>query len=168
MHVSAPERPVRAFVSYSWDSPAHKEQVFALCRLLREEGIEVRLDQWAASQRRDWAGWATKQIETADFVIVVGSPSYKVEADSDGSPTGRWGVNFEAAVLRELLCADRRTWMPKILPVLLPGGTVDDIPIFLQPRTATHYVVGELTAGGVCELLKVLRYRPEPEGGGEV
>jgi hypothetical protein len=58
-----------------------------------EPGIEVRLDQWAAAQRRDWAGWAIVRIEGADFVIVVGSPAYKIEAaDSEGNPTGRWGA----------------------------------------------------------------------------
>jgi hypothetical protein len=159
MHGQPRWRPT-AFVSYAWDSPAHKEAVCDLCQLLMQSDVDVRIDQFAGARRRDWAGWAVGQIETADYVLVIASPTYKREADGDASPTGRWGVKFEAAVLREKLYTDVPTWLPKILPVVLPGGQVDDIPIFLQPRSASHFVIDEFTRSGVAELLTVLYYRP--------
>jgi hypothetical protein len=123
--------------------------------------VDVRLDQFAEARRRDWAGWAVEQIEAADYVLVVASPTYKREADGDRRPTGRWGVRFEAAVLREKLYSDLEAWLPKILPLVLPGGQVDDIPIFLQPRTASHFVIKELTPAGIAELLTVLFFQPQ-------
>lgn len=154
-----PWRP-RVFVSYAWDSPSHKDAVCRLCRLLMESAVDVHLDQFAGARRRDWARWAIGQIEAADYVLVVSSPTYKREAEGDASPAGRRGVRFEAAVLREKLYSDVSAWLPKILPVVLPGGQVDDIPIFLQPRTASHFVIDELTPSGIAELLAFLYYQP--------
>src|SRR4051812_17731845 len=34
------------FISYSWESPAHKEWVRDFASQLRADGVEVTLDQW--------------------------------------------------------------------------------------------------------------------------
>ena len=90
----------------------------------------------------------------------AGEPDYKRRAeDGVASDDGR-GAQYEASLLRELLGADRRTWEPRMLPVVLPGRSVEEIPLFLQPHTATHYIVSDLTEHGVGELLAVLRNQP--------
>jgi len=152
-------RHPRVFVSYARDSKQHTEEVRRFCVLLRKMGIDVRLDQWDEDRRRDWSSWATQQVHEADFVLVLASPGYKLRAEDSTESTGG-GVQFEAALLREQLFGNRNTWLPKILPVLLPGCHVDDIPLFLQPRTASHYKIVEITAAGVEELLRVLTAQP--------
>jgi hypothetical protein len=76
------------------------------------------------------------------------------------APANR-GVQSEAAVLRDLLHGDRSTWLPKLLPVLLPGHGVEEIPYFLQPCTANHYKVEEISAQGIEEVLRVITGRPD-------
>lgn len=151
----------RAFVTYAHDSAEHKSRVLELATFLRHVGIDVRLDRWADDGRIDWAVWALKEITEADFVLVIASADYKCRAEGGIADKGGRGAQFEASLLRELLFADRRTWGPKMLPVVLPGRSVDEIPLFLQPYSATRYIVSEFTENGVEKLLAVLRDRPK-------
>ncbi|WP_326946654.1 hypothetical protein OG439_46240 [Amycolatopsis sp. NBC_01307] len=102
------------------------------------------------------------QIEHGDFVLAIGSPKYKRLAASDDGPHDH--ARFQLAMLREHLAADRAQWLAKILPVVLPGCSADDLPAFLQPYSATRYVVPEQ----LDELLRVLTGQPrrvQPELG---
>src|SRR6185369_3085833 len=112
---------VRVFVSYAYDSPEHAEAVRALWELLRSQGVDAKLDRSFEGEPQDWPLWMLEQFREAQFVIVVASPAYKRRADglADGDE-GR-GVQFEAAVLRDLVMGDRRTWSGRILTVLVPG-----------------------------------------------
>jgi hypothetical protein len=51
---TSPEHP-RVFISYSHDSPEHKQRVLALSDRLRNDGIEAELDQY---QTRPPQGWS--------------------------------------------------------------------------------------------------------------
>ncbi|GAB3491038.1 ATP-binding protein [Amycolatopsis cihanbeyliensis] len=159
-----PERAPEVFVSYAHDSATHKEQVLEFSGLLTRHGIEVRLDQWAGHGRRDWYTWAMRCITQSDFVVVVASPRYREAGDGLAAADQHRGVQTEAALLRDLLHANRPVWMPRILPMVLPGRSVEDIPLFLQPHCADHYRISELTAPGVAELVDVLRAGPVPPG----
>ncbi|MEV6710442.1 SEFIR domain-containing protein [Lentzea sp. NPDC051208] len=150
----APTSP-RVFVSYADDSGEHTETVRRFARRLRSEfGIDVRLDQWEREQRRDWCDWVVEQIEQGDFVLAIASPEYRRLAGPDGAAGGN--ARFQLAILREHLAADRPRWLPRILPVVLPGCSADDLPAFLQPHSATCYAV----PGQLDELLRVLTGQP--------
>jgi hypothetical protein len=69
-------------------------------------------------------------------------------------------VQSEAALLRELLYANRQMWLPKILPVILPGHTVNQIPLFLQPYTASRFDVTAFDTDGAQTLLRVIWHQP--------
>lgn len=148
------------FVSYSHDSPAHVRQVLTLAELLVANGIHVEIDQWAGVQRRDWGAWCIGHIERADFVIIVASPNYHRVGDGFETANEHRGARSEAAVIRDHVYGDRATWVPKLLPVVLPGHDIDEIPLFLQPYSLSRYVVRELTDAGITELLRVLTGQP--------
>jgi hypothetical protein len=153
-------RPVRVFISYAHESAEHEELVRRLWIFLRGCGLDARLDLPAADRRQDWAQWMTAEVVAADFVVVVASVAYRQRAEQGvGSGPGR-GVQFEAALLRELLYADRDVWLPKMLPVVLPGGSTDGIPLFLGPNTCASYRVTEFTVAGADQLLRVLTGQP--------
>jgi hypothetical protein len=99
-------------------------------------------------------------VQRADFVIVVASPLCRVVGDGLVSGRSNLGGQSEMALLRELLHSDRETWTRKLLPVVLPGHTVDDIPRFLQGRTADHYRIADFSEAGAEDLLRVLTARP--------
>ena len=153
-------KPPRVFVSYAHESPEHQETVRDLWVLLRSQGIDARLDSPAAERRQDWPVWMLREVREADFVLVIASPAYRRRAEGLADVDEGRGVQFEAALIREQLYADRQGGMGKFLPVLLPGASPQDIPIFLGPVTATSYAVREMTPAGIELLLRVLTDQP--------
>lgn len=156
MAVNAP----KAFVSYAHESDEHKAQVLAFATFLRKAGIEAVLDLWSTDARQDWYAWAIREMTEADFVLVVASARYRATGDGNGPSAVNRGVQSEAALLRELVYTDRSTWLPKVLPVLLPGHTTDHIPLFLQPHTASHFPVTSFDTAGTEQLLRVILRQP--------
>ncbi|MFC4856972.1 tetratricopeptide repeat protein [Actinophytocola glycyrrhizae] len=152
----------RVFVSYAHDSRVHKRQVLRFCGLLRGLGVDVRVDEWDSDLRRDWYLWMIDQFRGADNVIVIASPQYRTAGDGDALPDCHRGVQTESAMLRDFLHGDRATWTRKILPVILPGRSAREIPLYLQPASASHYHVREITPAGVAELLGVITGTPRP------
>jgi SEFIR domain len=154
-------RPPRVFISYAHDDEYHVESVCAFAELLARCGLDVHLDRWDLERRRDWYVWAVEQVELADYVIVVASPMCRRAGDGRMENMRHQGIQSEMAQLRELLHSDRATWTGKLLPAVLPGGSISDIPLFLQPRTADHFLVRELTVGGVADLIRVMVAVPQ-------
>lgn len=150
----------RVFICYAHGDPTHMAAVLALGRLLVKHGIDTHMDRWDLQSRRDWYRWALRQITDADFVLVMASPICKAVDDGRVGNNENLGLQAEMASLRERLHSDRDRWTRKILPVVLPGGSIDHIPLFLQPRTADHYIVQELTASGADDLLRTITDNP--------
>ena len=143
----------RVFVSYAHDSDQHKADVAALCRLLGAAGLNVTFDGEPGRRRRDWQRWMTTGINRADYVIVVASPDYRAISEFAYDENTRRGVLEEYRLLLTLLGEDRRRWLGRILPVVLPGRVLRDIPIALQPLDVDHYRVTSLTPDGIAELV---------------
>ncbi|WP_158641456.1 SEFIR domain-containing protein [Amycolatopsis eburnea] len=144
----------RVFISYSHDTEEHKAQVRKFATLLHSRiGLEVVLDQWQDNVRVDWSLWATRNLKAADFIIVVASPLYRARADGDAPPDEGRGAQFETAIIRNKLTKDLDDGTRRVLPVVLPGGSIDDIPEFLNPYSMTRYEISQITADGVADLL---------------
>jgi hypothetical protein len=150
----------KVFISYAHDDDGHKETVRALAELLVRNGIDVDLDQWAGPGRQDWQAWATSLISQAAFVLIIASPAYRRVGDGFARTNENRGAQAESATIRDLLHQDRHTWTAKLLPVVLPGRSIDDIPLFLQPYCADRYHVTELSDAGAEDLLRALTGQP--------
>jgi hypothetical protein len=159
----------RVFVTYAQDSAGHKELVRRFCTFLRvEAGVDVELDQWAGEGRHDWSLWATRQLEEADFVLVIASPAYKRRADGQAPHDEGRGAQFEAAIIRNNLTRNLPRETRRVLPVVLPGRSENDIPTFLCAHSTTRYLISEFTMDGVRPLLRafegVAEYARPPLG----
>jgi hypothetical protein len=152
--------PVRVFISYAHDSAAHIVAVTRLWDLLRTCGIDAKLDRPAEERRQDWPLWMLAQLRESRFVIVVASPAYRRRAEGRAEPGDGRGVQFEAALIREEIYRDPAASLGKFLPVLLPDGSIEDIPAFLGPFSTSHYRVDDLTRAGIDGLLRVLTAQP--------
>lgn len=169
MSIGPDDQPPRVFVTYSHDSPEHEKLVREFCTFLRSSaGVDVHLDQWADDGRRDWSLWALEQIREADFILAVASPDYKRRAEGLAPSHEGRGSQAEAAVLRDELTRDIAGQTGRILPVVLPGRSVEEIPSFLRPYAATHYLVPEISHAGTADLLaalcRVAKYPIPPRG----
>ncbi|MFJ7214526.1 SEFIR domain-containing protein [Amycolatopsis sp. NPDC098790] len=150
----------KVFFSYSHDSEEHKAQVRRFATFLRSRiGLEVVLDQWYDGSRIDWSLWATRHLKAADFVIAVASPLYRARADGDAPPDEGRGAQYESAMLRNKMTKDMEDGTRRILPVVLPGGSIDDIPAFLNPYSMTRYEITQVTDEGVEDLLAAITGR---------
>ncbi|WP_326944838.1 TIR domain-containing protein [Amycolatopsis sp. NBC_01307] len=144
----------RVFITYSHDDEAHKNLVREFATFLRDEaGVDVHLDQWADDGRRDWSLWAIEQLTEADFVLVIASPDYKRRAEGAEVPEQGRGAQFEAAMIRDNITKDLPSATRRFLPVVLPGRSVDEIPVFLNAHSTTRYEIPEFTVAGVADLL---------------
>lgn len=151
---------VRAFISYAHDDAAHEDLVRDFWWFLRAQGVDAQADLLAAEDRQDWAGWMSRQVREAERVLVVASPAYRRRAEGDALPGEGRGVQWEARLIRDRLYADQQAGLQLVLPVLLPGCSVVDLPSWLAPASATHYVVSEFTVAGAEALLRVLTGQP--------
>jgi len=87
---------------------------------------------------------------------VVASPAY-LAASEDRLPPGQsLGVRSEYLRLADLLHRDTPRWTKKILPVVLPGRLIEEIPLVFLPGTADHYVIDDFTPEGAASLLQVI------------
>jgi TIR domain-containing protein len=151
------------FISYAHESAEHEAAVQRLHDLLRAGGVEAVLDRYLTGPGVHWPDWMTEQIGDSDFVLVIASATYGRQADEgvaveDIRGRGTW---FEARLLGDLVYRDGgRESLRRILPVLLPGGSVEDIPPYFAPYGGTYFRVRQLDQAGVANLLRVLRREP--------
>ena len=128
--------PPIVFISYSHDSPEHADRVLALSDRLRADGIDCRLDQYIDSPPEGWPRWMDRQIRTADFVLMICTPTYYRRAMGKEEPDTGHGVMWESVLIYQYIY-DQGTINTQFIPVLLKGANIADIPIPLQ--SATYY-----------------------------
>jgi len=150
----------KVFVSYIHENPQHRDDVLAFARFLRNNGVDPVLDMWSDEHRHDWYTWAIQEMTAAAYIIVVASPTYRLVGDGMGPSDLHRGVRSEAALLRDELHGQRGEWTRKVLPVLLPGHDISEIPRFLSPYSVSRYVVTEYTVPGAEDLLRVILQNP--------
>jgi hypothetical protein len=106
--------------------------------------------------RRDWTAWAIEQLAAADFILVVASTDYRRRTEGEAPADEGRGARFEGAVIRNNLMRDLPAETARVLPVVLPGRNVDEIPAFLHAFSTSHYPVSSFTLTGATELLATL------------
>jgi tetratricopeptide (TPR) repeat protein len=151
---------VRVFISYAHDDAAHVELVRDFWLFLRSNGIDARLDLPAAEERQDWAQWMTREVRDADRIVVVASPAYRRRGEGDAGPGEGRGGQFEARLIRDRFYAGQDAGLEQVLPVVLQGGSADDLPLWVFPASTTHYTVADYTVAGAEPLLRVLTGQP--------
>jgi hypothetical protein len=150
----------RVFASYAHDTLEHKDQVRRFATFLQGRiGLEVVLDQWADHERTDWSLWATANLRDADFILVIASPLYKARSEGLAPPDEGRGSQFETAIIRDKLTKDIRDGTKRVLPVVLPGRSIEEIPTFLNAYSTTRYEIEEFTREGVTDLLAAITGR---------
>jgi hypothetical protein len=158
----------RVFISYSHDSGGHEDRVLALAEQLRNDGLDVRLDQWETSPREGWPLWMERQLVRADAVVLVCTPTYRRRFEGDEvAGTGK-GATWEGMVARQLLY-EAGSLNQKLIPIYFESESADDVPLALRGSTyhrlARHDLIDD---PGYEDLYRQLtdqpRHRPVPLG----
>lgn len=152
----------RVFISYAREDgePEHEAAVRRLWAFLRDNGVDARLDVSAGGERQDWPLWMLNEVRSARFVLIIGSPAYRRRGDGEASPAEGRGVQWEAALIREEVYADRTAALRRFVPVILPGRSVADLPMWLGPISTSHFDLTKFPAGDTERLLRLLTDQP--------
>ncbi len=117
-------RTPKAFISYSWDSPDHREWVRRLATRLRADGVDVRLDLWHAAPGDQLPAFMEREIRENDFVLIICTGRYKQRSDARGG-----GVGYEGDIMAGEVFTARN--QRKFIPVLASGEWADAAPSWL-------------------------------------
>jgi TIR domain len=117
----------RAFISYSWDSEAHKAWIAELAARLRSDGVDVILDQWHVRLGDQLPQFMETSVRDSDFVLIICTPRYKERSNQRSG-----GVGYEGHVITaEVFYSQNQR---KFIPVLRLGEWDQAAPSWLLGR----------------------------------
>lgn len=124
----------KVFISYSHDSPEHMDRVLELSNRMRQDGIDCDIDQYEDSPTEGWPRWMIRQINKADFVLVICTGTYNRRFRGIEETGKGLGVKWEGAVVtQELYNAESDN--TKFIPVVFFSDDLAHIPIILRGAT---------------------------------
>ncbi|GET34493.1 hypothetical protein PbJCM13498_33560 [Prolixibacter bellariivorans] len=142
------------FVSYSWDNnEEHKEWVLNLSNNLVKNGIDVWLDQYDLSAGHEMTYFMEKAT-TADKVLVILTPNYKLKADKREG-----GVGYEYSLLTEEFYNSEPD-KSRIIPILRDGTKNSSCPAFLHTRLFHDMRNDNKFDSKFFELIKIIVDKP--------
>lgn len=132
----------RAFMSYSWDGPEHRDWVRDLAARLRGDGVDVTLDRWHAVPGDQLPAFMERAVRKNDYVLIVCTPAYKKKSDER---TGGVGYEGDVMTAEALTSGNQR----KFIPILREGKWKSVAPSWLggkyyidlhgDPYSEEHY-----------------------------
>ena len=117
----------KVFISYSHDSPEHKQWVSELAARLRRNGIDAILDQWDLGLGDDITRFMERGIVNADRVLVICTDEYVSKAN-----IGEGGVGYERMIVNAELVQNLGT--DKFIPIIRQSSGKARTPTFLGTR----------------------------------
>jgi hypothetical protein len=128
-----PAAAMRVFVSYSHTSPDHEQWVERLGTLLRESGIDARLDIWNLRHGMDLPQFMTNELALAQRVILVSDEKYAEKAD------GRvGGVGWETMIIQGDI-ASQPPDSTKYLVIVRSKDVDAGLPRYLKTKFVIHW-----------------------------
>ena len=116
------------FISYSWESAAHKEWVRNFAARLVGDGVKVTLDQWHAVPGDQLPGFMEREIRINKYILIICTPHYKKRANNRGS-----GVGYEGDIMTgEVFGSKSRQKQRKFIPILRAGKWDQSAPSWLR------------------------------------
>ncbi len=117
----------KVFISYSHDSPTHKQWVSELGAKLRNNGIDVILDQWDLHPGDDMTRFIDAGVKDSGRVLVICTDSYVRKASA-----GEGGVGYERLIVTAQLVQDLGT--NKFIPIVRQASGKEKVPVFFGTR----------------------------------
>ncbi len=122
----------KVFISYSHDSPEHKQWVSELAARLRHSGVDATLDQWDLGLGDDITRFMERGIVDADRVLVICTDEYVSKAN-----VGEGGVDYERMIINAELVQNLGT--DKFIPIIRQASRKEKTPTFLGTRVYADF-----------------------------
>jgi len=116
-----------SFISYSWEDDENKKWVKDLASRLRQDGVDVRLDQWEVIPGDQLTSFMEKAIREIDYVLIICTPKYKRKSDiRDG------GVGYEGDIITGEVFQKQNH--RKFIPILRKGEWTESSPSWISGK----------------------------------
>lgn len=116
-----------AFISYSWEDEEHKKWVKSLATKLRENGVDVKLDQWEVVPGDQLPSFMEKSIREINYVLIICTPKYKKKSDNREG-----GVGYEGDIITgEVFQSQNHR---KFIPILRKGNWEESSPSWISGK----------------------------------
>lgn len=147
----------RVFISYSWSSEEYKEKILHLSERLRENGVDVILDQWDLKEGQDKYVFMEQCVSEKDVdkVLIMCDSQYCVKADSREG-----GVGTETAIITpELYGKNEQTrFIPIVCERYYDGKPC--LPKYLKSRIFIDFTDEKTTEEQYEKLLRDIYEEP--------
>jgi hypothetical protein len=143
------------FISYSWDNEAHKEWVLHLADKLIKQHVEVILDRYELRAGKSITHFIDKAIATADRIIIIFTPNYKLRAEGRNG-----GVGYEYSIVNHSIYENQKD-SEKLIPILKSGASDESIPIFMRQFVHIDMSNDANFENSFTDLLREIRNEPE-------
>jgi len=137
------------FISYSHDSREHRQWVAEFAAALRQNGVDVVLDQWDLRLGADLPKFMEDGLRRADRVLVICTPDYVRKVDA-----GEGGAGYEGMLITGELVKNLGT--TKFVPVLRASDGDQVLPACLATRCFIDFRDDAKAADRLEELLTEL------------
>src|SRR5436309_339431 len=147
------KRPPSVFISYSWDSAAHKKWVRQLAARLIRNGVRVWLDQLNVRPGDSLTRFMESKIRSSGHVLVICTPQYAKRANK---PVG--GVGYEQQIISGRIAAGiaRRKFIPIVRAGEIGLGPKCAIPDHFIGSFALDMRVKRLSTSVFEDLLRAI------------
>ena len=116
---------LRVFISYSWDSDAHKKWVLAFGERLRNDGINAIIDQTHLALGARSPEFMERSVRESNRVLVICTETYKRRFDNREGGAGYEGHIISGEIINEV-------GRNKFIPVLRNGDWKTSLPTALS------------------------------------
>lgn len=114
-------------MSYSWDDDTHKRWTKELAVRLRDDGVDVTLDQWKLVPGDQLPRFMETAIRENSYVLILCTPNYKKKSDER-----KGGVGYEGDIMTAEVLSDGNH--RKFIPVLRSGTRDAAMPSWLKGK----------------------------------
>lgn len=139
----------RAFISYSWDNEEHKLWVRGLATRLRQDGVDVMLDQWGVAPGDHLPEFMEHSLREHDFILIICTPRYKRRSDARIG-----GVGYEGHIMTAELFTARNN--RKFIPILHHTSWDEAAPTWLRGKYYIDLSEDDRLEAGYLDLLATL------------
>ena len=121
----------KVFISYCWKNKTYQDKVLHLAERLRENGVDVTLDQWDLRPGQDMNAFMEMSIRDAEKVLILCESKYTEKADAR-----KGGVGKETTIITPEVYGRYR--QEKFIPVVMENPA--SFPAYLKSAMAVFYV----------------------------
>jgi len=123
----------RVFVSYAGDDKENSKWVKELTIMLRNNGVDARLDRFHLKPGMDLPQWMTNEVIMADKVILICDFNYMNKADIH-----KGGVGWETMIIQGDMLSLGET-KSKYIAIVREDDVDKGLPIYLKSKLALHW-----------------------------